>query len=70
MPLRHGDSPLVNADIDEIIHHGEERTAEINSKYEGLTIDDLNNFKSELSVKEWEGVGGRGLWRKGMSSRA
>lgn len=48
-------SLLVNADIDEIIHRGEERTAEINSKYAGLNIDDLNNFKSEFSVKEWEG---------------
>lgn len=48
-------SLLVNADIDEIIHRGEERTAEINSKYAGLNIDDLNNFKSDFSVKEWEG---------------
>lgn len=68
MSLRHGDSLLVNADIDEIIHRGEERTAEINSKYEGLNIDDLNNFKSEFSVKEWEGedFGGKVC----MSSRA
>ncbi|KAF8581713.1 SNF2 family DNA-dependent ATPase [Ramaria rubella] len=46
---------LVNADIDEIIHRGEERTAEIQSKYAELNIDDLNNFKSDFSVKEWEG---------------
>lgn len=46
---------LVNEDIDEIIRHGEERTAEINQKYAALNIDDLNNFKSDFSVKEWEG---------------
>ncbi|KAF8522793.1 SNF2 family N-terminal domain-containing protein [Hysterangium stoloniferum] len=49
------DDLLVNADIDEFIHRGEERTAEINQKYAALNIDDLNNFKSDFSVKEWEG---------------
>jgi len=48
-------SLLINADIDEIIHRGEERTQEINQKYAALNIDDLNNFKSDFSVKEWEG---------------
>ncbi|KAF8523184.1 SNF2 family DNA-dependent ATPase [Hysterangium stoloniferum] len=49
------DDLLVNADIDEIIHRGEERTEEINKKYANLNIDDLNNFKSDFSIKEWEG---------------
>ncbi|KAF8511899.1 hypothetical protein BU17DRAFT_69444 [Hysterangium stoloniferum] len=61
--IRHGaekivnsnDDLLVNADIDEIIHRGEECTEEINKKYANLNIDDLNNFKSDFSIKEWEG---------------
>lgn len=48
-------SLLINEDIDAIIHHGEERTAEINSKYEGLNFEDLNNFKSDTTVQQWEG---------------
>ncbi|KAJ7050499.1 SNF2 family N-terminal domain-containing protein [Mycena amicta] len=46
---------LINDDIDAIIHRGEERTTELNSKYEGLGIEDLSNFKSEASVQQWEG---------------
>ncbi|KAF8519364.1 P-loop containing nucleoside triphosphate hydrolase protein [Hysterangium stoloniferum] len=45
------DDLLVNADIDEIIHRGEERTEEINKKYAELSIDDSNNFKSDFSIK-------------------
>lgn len=44
----------VDDDIDNIIKLGEERTAELNSKYEGLNFDDLNNFKSD-SMLQWEG---------------
>lgn len=44
----------IDADIDAIIQQGEERTAELNSKYEGLNFDDLNNFKSD-SMLQWEG---------------
>ncbi|KAI0076817.1 SNF2 family DNA-dependent ATPase [Panus rudis PR-1116 ss-1] len=51
---------LVNGDIEEIIHRGEERTSELNSKYEGLTFEDLSNFKSEASVQQWEGEDFRG----------
>ncbi|KAH9942954.1 P-loop containing nucleoside triphosphate hydrolase protein [Amylocystis lapponica] len=46
---------MINDDIDEIINRGEERTSELNSKYEGLTFEDLSNFKSEASVQQWEG---------------
>jgi SWI/SNF-related matrix-associated actin-dependent regulator of chromatin subfamily A member 5 len=46
---------MINADIDEIIRRGEERTTELSSKYEGLNIEDLNNFKSDASVQQWEG---------------
>ncbi|KAF7793575.1 hypothetical protein EIP86_004689 [Pleurotus ostreatoroseus] len=49
------DDLLINDDIDAIIQRGEERTAELNSKYEGLNFDDLSNFKSEISVQQWEG---------------
>jgi SWI/SNF-related matrix-associated actin-dependent regulator of chromatin subfamily A member 5 len=41
---------LINEDIDAIIARGEERTIELNSKYEGLNLEDLNNFKSDASV--------------------
>jgi len=46
---------LINDDIDEIIKRGEERTTELNGKYEGLNLEDLSNFKSEASVQQWEG---------------
>ena len=48
-------SLMVNDDIDAIIQRGEARTNELNSKYEGLTFEDLSNFKSEASVQQWEG---------------
>jgi SWI/SNF-related matrix-associated actin-dependent regulator of chromatin subfamily A member 5 len=41
-------------DIDAILKKGEERTAELNSRYENLGIDDLQNFKSD-SAYEWNG---------------
>ena len=47
----------IDDDIDKIIQHGEERTAELNSKYEGFNFDDLNNFKSD-SMLQWEGEEG------------
>ncbi|KAK4684402.1 hypothetical protein P7C73_g5775, partial [Tremellales sp. Uapishka_1] len=50
-----GESMLIDEDIDAIIAKGEERTAELNSKYVGLNLDDLNNFKSESMVNTWEG---------------
>jgi SWI/SNF-related matrix-associated actin-dependent regulator of chromatin subfamily A member 5 len=43
----------VNDNIDAIIQHGEELTAELNTKYEGLNLEDL--FKSDASVQQWEG---------------
>lgn len=46
---------LINDDIDMIIQRGEERTTELNAKYEGLNFEDLSNFKSEASVQQWEG---------------
>jgi hypothetical protein len=48
-------SLLVNDDIEGIIPCGEERTAQLNSKYEGLNLEDLSNFKSDTSVQQWEG---------------
>jgi hypothetical protein len=46
---------MVNGDIEAIIANGEERTIELNSKYEALNLEDLSNFKSEASVQQWEG---------------
>ncbi|KZP15407.1 hypothetical protein FIBSPDRAFT_1048196 [Athelia psychrophila] len=49
------DDLMIDADIDDIIQRGEARTTELNSKYEGLNLDDLNNFKSDATVQQWEG---------------
>lgn len=45
---------LNDDDIDEILRHGEKRTAELNARYETLGIDDLQKFTSE-SAYEWNG---------------
>ncbi|KAI1006722.1 ISWI chromatin-remodeling complex ATPase [Podosphaera aphanis] len=47
-------SDLNDDDIDDILKHGEKRTAELNARYEKLGIDDLQNFTSE-SAYEWNG---------------
>ncbi|KAK7686498.1 hypothetical protein QCA50_010096 [Cerrena zonata] len=54
------DDLLINEDIEAVIQRGEERTHELNSKYEDLTFEDLSNFKSEASVQQWEGEDFRG----------
>lgn len=46
---------LIDDDIDDIITRGESRTAELNQKYETLNLEDLTNFKSEMTVQKWEG---------------
>ncbi|KAH7108257.1 SNF2 family DNA-dependent ATPase [Auriculariales sp. MPI-PUGE-AT-0066] len=62
--IHHGAEKIVNAKdsllhdeaIEEIIKRGEQRTAELNSKYEELNFDDLSNFKTEsMAVQTWEG---------------
>lgn len=45
---------LNDDDIDAILKHGEQRTAELNARYEKLGIDDLQKFTSE-SAYEWNG---------------
>ncbi|KAI0473148.1 chromatin-remodeling complex ATPase-like protein [Xylariaceae sp. FL0804] len=45
---------LNDADIDEILTKGENRTKQLNAKYEKLGIDDLQKFSSE-SAYEWNG---------------
>ncbi|KAG8783018.1 hypothetical protein FRC12_020188 [Ceratobasidium sp. 428] len=49
------DNMMVDNDIEEIIARGEERTAVLNQKYEGLNLEDLSNFKSEKMFQTWEG---------------
>ncbi|KAG8713692.1 hypothetical protein FRC08_012938 [Ceratobasidium sp. 394] len=49
------DDMMVDNDIEEIIARGEERTAVLNQKYEGLNLEDLSNFKSENMIQTWEG---------------
>ena len=45
---------LEDADIEAILSQGENRTKELNAKYEKLGIDDLQKFSSE-SAYEWNG---------------
>ncbi|KAF8551112.1 hypothetical protein OG21DRAFT_1445699 [Imleria badia] len=54
------DDMLINGDIEAVIQRGEERTAELNSKYEGLNLEDLSNFKTDSSLQQWEGEDFRG----------
>ncbi|KAI9508946.1 SNF2 family N-terminal domain-containing protein [Russula earlei] len=61
--ITHGAERIVNSteafqiddDIDAIIQRGEERTAELSQKYEGLNLEDLSNFKSDSSLQQWDG---------------
>ncbi|KAF1989540.1 chromatin remodelling complex ATPase chain ISW1 [Aulographum hederae CBS 113979] len=48
------DGDMTDDDIDAIFKKGEERTAELNAKYEKLGIDDLQKFTSD-SAYEWNG---------------
>ncbi|KAL9032157.1 MAG: hypothetical protein Q9214_008086, partial [Letrouitia sp. 1 TL-2023] len=45
---------LTDDDVDAILKQGEERTAELNAKYEKLGIDDLQKFTSD-NAYEWNG---------------
>lgn len=45
---------ITEDEIDAILKHGEQRTAQLNAKYEKLGLDDLQNFTSE-SAYEWNG---------------
>ncbi|KAI7858815.1 SNF2 family N-terminal domain-containing protein [Circinella umbellata] len=47
-------APEEEDDIDEIIRHGEEKTAELSKKYQNLNMDELRNFTSE-SAYQWNG---------------
>ncbi|KAG9311922.1 SNF2 family DNA-dependent ATPase [Chiua virens] len=61
------DDILINENIEAIIQRGEERTAELNSKYEGLNLEDLSNFKSDSNLQQWEGEDFRGGARKSLN---
>ncbi|KAF8266870.1 SNF2 family DNA-dependent ATPase [Lactarius quietus] len=58
---------LIDDDIDAIIQRGEERTAELSQKYEGLNLEDLSNFKSDSSLQQWEGEDFRSGQRKPLN---
>ncbi|BEI80198.1 hypothetical protein CcaverHIS002_0107270 [Cutaneotrichosporon cavernicola] len=61
--IQHGAEKIINSSmdmmvddgIDDIIRRGEERTVELNKKYQGLDLDALNNFRSESLINQWEG---------------
>ncbi|KAF2767394.1 SWI/SNF chromatin remodeling complex component [Teratosphaeria nubilosa] len=49
-------SEITEDELDEILRKGEERTKEMNAKYEKLGLDDLQKFSSEqASAYEWNG---------------
>ncbi|CAG8446300.1 12534_t:CDS:10 [Funneliformis mosseae] len=48
------DSTVTDDDIDKILRKGEEKTAELSSKYQSLGLEDLQNFTSE-SAYQWQG---------------
>lgn len=49
-----GANDMTEDDFDSILRKGEERTQELNTKYEKLGLDDLQKFSSE-SAYEWNG---------------
>ncbi|KAI9827315.1 MAG: hypothetical protein M1826_006420 [Phylliscum demangeonii] len=49
-----GKSELTDADIEAVLRHGEERTAELNARYEKLGIDQLKKYTTD-SAYEWNG---------------
>lgn len=49
-----GGNEISEDDIDKILKKGEERTAELNQKYEKLGIDDLQKFSAD-NAYEWNG---------------
>ena len=62
--IQHGAERIINSkesmdirdDIDAIIARGEERTAELQRKYQQFnSLDELNTFRSDGSAFEWEG---------------
>ncbi|KAJ9125389.1 hypothetical protein QFC22_000349 [Naganishia vaughanmartiniae] len=53
--INNRESMTIDDDIDEIIRKGAEKTTALNSKYEGLSLDALTNFQTELNTKTWEG---------------
>ncbi|KAI6030006.1 P-loop containing nucleoside triphosphate hydrolase protein [Pisolithus marmoratus] len=63
--INSADDLPINDDIDAIIKRGEERTLELSSRYEGLNLEDLSNFKSDSTVQQWEGEDFRA--RKGLN---
>ena len=47
---------MTESDFDEILRHGEERTKEMNAKYEKLGLDDLQKFTTDSAgTYEWNG---------------
>ncbi|CAG8765940.1 4191_t:CDS:10, partial [Gigaspora margarita] len=60
-------STVTDDDIESILRKGEEKTVELNMKYQSLGLDDLQNFTSE-SAYQWQGEDWSNK-RKGQTSR-
>ncbi|KAJ3220341.1 hypothetical protein HDU67_000008 [Dinochytrium kinnereticum] len=49
------DHTISNEDIEDVLRRGEEKTAELDKKYNSMGLDDVKNFMSDGSVYQWEG---------------
>lgn len=50
-----GDGSSIDDDIDTILERGQQKTKQLNSRYEKLGLDDLQKFSTESNAYEWNG---------------
>lgn len=50
-----GENPINEINIEDILKKGEEKTQELEAKYQQMGIDDLQNMTMEGATYEWEG---------------
>lgn len=61
--IQHGAAKIINSkesmevddDIEVLIREGEEKTRALQAKYEGLGLDALANYKSDIATRQFEG---------------
>ncbi|KAJ3102943.1 hypothetical protein HDU97_000182 [Phlyctochytrium planicorne] len=60
---------ITNDDIEDVLRRGEEKTAELDKKYNSMGLDDVKNFMSDGSVYQWEGSDFRSQKKDGKEFR-
>ncbi|KAJ3110765.1 hypothetical protein HDU96_006286 [Phlyctochytrium bullatum] len=63
------DSTISADDIEEVLRRGEEKTMELDKKYNSMGLDDVKNFMSDGSVYQWEGADFRSQRKEGKEFR-